>query len=473
LSSDPSHTATDVGRAHTQPATEASTSGPLRVAGKMLAHFRLERPLGRGGMGEVWLASDTALDRPVAVKLLGRDFADAPALRERFYREARAQARIHHPNVGHLYFIGEDGEQLFFAMEYIDGESLQARLDRAGKLPLAEALEMCRQAALGLREAHRLGFTHRDVKPSNLMLDRHGVVKLVDFGIVKNAAEEGDLRLTAASAAVIGTPHYMAPEQARTGEVDHRSDIYALGATLHHLVAGKPPFEGTTALQLVSKHLTEPRPTLPSATRGRDTGADELLDRMMAKEPADRFQNYDELIGAIEQASPASARRAGFWVRAFAAGMDLMFVVLVSALIALASQGLLTDPLDDLLVFGLIWTYEVFTTARFGRGLGKALLELEVVTADGRRPGNRVALLRTLVQIGPFYLGMGGMSAIELISWPGRAFRVVWIVLSILLMAWPLLAGLASTLRPDRRTPWDRISHTRVRYRGSRAEVRS
>src|SRR5215470_10059092 len=184
------------------------------VVGKHFAHFRVERELGRGGMGEVYLATDLALDRPVALKLLPRDVAKDAQSRARFIREARAQAKISHPHVCHIYFIGEQDEQLFFAMEYVDGENLQQRLDRDGKLGVAEAIEICREAAEGLREAHRHGFTHRDIKPSNLLVDRNGVVKLVDFGLVKSAAvhDVGETERGAESI-IVGTPLYIAPEQ--------------------------------------------------------------------------------------------------------------------------------------------------------------------------------------------------------------------------------------------------------------------
>jgi uncharacterized RDD family membrane protein YckC len=465
--SDPGQTATEIGR--TVPAKPGAGRGgdPSASAGRRLAHFRLERLLGKGGMGEVWLAQDLALDRPVAVKLLVRDVSDDPGLRERFFREARAQARVHHPNVGHIYYIGEDDGQLFFAMEYIEGESLQDRIGRAGPLSVAEALACCREAALGLREACRMGFTHRDVKPSNLMLDKHGHVKLVDFGIVKRDREGGDVALTADTGGVVGTPLYMAPEQAKSGEVDHRSDIYALGATLHHLLAGKPPFQGATALQLVSKHLTEPRPHLPAATRGRDRGVDDLIDRMMAKEPAERFQDYDDLIAAVDQISPAASKPAGVWVRGFAAFVDFLLVIIASALLALASSALvgLPEPVDDLLLFAIVAVYGIGATGRWGRTAGKALLELEVVP-EGRvgRPGWRRAALRFLAQVGPFFLGVGVVHVRDLVDEEGVT-GLILVFAGIGLMVTPLLLGALAVLRADRRTLWDRVAGSRVRYR--------
>ena len=300
----PDRTATDAGR-NRPPEPEGDD-----LTGARLAHFRVDRLLGKGGMGAVYLATDLALDRPVALKFLPREIARDPALKERFYREARAQARIAHPNVCHIYFIGEQDEQLFFAMEYIDGESLQDRLDREGSLEPAAAVEYCRMAALGLREAHRHGFTHRDIKPSNVMIDRHGTVKVVDFGIVKKAPEDGDSAITSEGGGLIGTPLYMAPEQAKGEAVDLRADMYALGATLHHLISGQPPFRGDTPLSVVSRHLGEPRPRLDmrGGRRRARAALDELCDRMMAKRPGDRFASYDDLLDAFERVSPDRAR---------------------------------------------------------------------------------------------------------------------------------------------------------------------
>ena len=460
-------TAADAPRART-----AVADGGMRP-GKRLAHFQLERPLGRGGMGEVWLSQDLALDRPVAVKVLARDVADAPSSRERFYREARAQARVLHANVGHLYYIGEDDGQLFFAMEYIEGESLQARLERLGKLPVAEALEVCRQAALGLREAQRHGFTHRDVKPSNLMIDRHGRVALLDFGIVKEHLEIGErgrhaMELTHKTS-VIGTPLYMAPEQARGGTVDFRADIYSLGATLHHMLSGKPPFDGTTALELVSQHLTEARPPLASGRR-REQTLEHLVDRMMAKKPADRFDSYDDLIEALEQASPEARRPAGVFVRAFAGVLDFVALLAVAGLAASTLDPWVSDPLGNVIMGAGALLYEVAMLARFGRTLGRMALEIEVAPeARAGRVTWRQALLRFVIKLGPLYVGSGGISLLEQQGDVTSVVEIATFVVLIVLIVLPVLALLATVLRPDRRALWDRAAGTRVCYarRGS------
>ena len=316
-------TATFAAGAATVPA-----AGDELPEGLRLGHFRIERKLGAGGMGEVYLATDLALDRPVAIKVLPAGTTSGAA-RERLIREARAQARIQHPNVAHIYFIGEDHGRLYFAMEYVAGKTLAERA-AAGPLAVEDALEVIRSAALGLREAQRSGFTHRDVKPSNLMADAHGVVKVLDFGLVA-AAPTGPTGDTAASGPVAqtsfaGTPLYMAPEQARGEPIDLRADIYALGATLYHLVSGQPPFVAETVDELVSMHATAARPHVPRKGHARTAIAaiDQLFARMMAPDPDDRFASYDELLRELELASTQHTRPAGVTVRSIATGIDFL-----------------------------------------------------------------------------------------------------------------------------------------------------
>ncbi|TMQ06095.1 MAG: serine/threonine protein kinase, partial [Deltaproteobacteria bacterium] len=247
-------------RTATSPRVAADEAAGL-VSGQQLGHFRIERALGAGGMGEVYLGTDLALDRPVAIKVLPAAVARDPVRRDRMVREARAQARVNHPNIGHIYFIGEESGRLYFAMEYVAGRTVADRLTD-GPLAAEDALAIIRSAALGLREAHKSGITHRDIKPSNLMIDGHGMVKVLDFGLAAGTPGVlGDGPVAQTSLA--GTPLYMAPEQARGEPVDFRADIYALGATLFHLVSGKPPFEADTLDGLLSKHASAERPTLP------------------------------------------------------------------------------------------------------------------------------------------------------------------------------------------------------------------
>src|SRR5690242_6684777 len=287
------------------------------------------------------------------MKVLPAQLARDPVRRDRMIREARSQARVSHPNVGHIYFIGEELGRLYFAMEFVAGETVADRIAR-GPLNPEDALAIVRSAALGLREAQRSGITHRDVKPSNLMIDGHGMVKVLDFGLA--AGGPGALGAgPVAQTSLAGTPLYMAPEQARGEPIDLRADIYALGATLYHLVSGRPPFQAETVEELVTLHRTAARPALPRRGRSRVqiTAIEALIAKMMAPDPDDRFQSYDELLRAIELASAAHTRPAGFWVRSIATGLDLAILMTPVVLVTLLILWISSSTLNDVQLNGL------------------------------------------------------------------------------------------------------------------------
>jgi uncharacterized RDD family membrane protein YckC len=451
--------------------------GPGLLAGQQLGHFRIDKPLGAGGMGEVYLATDLALDRPVAIKVLPAALARDPVRRDRLIREARSQARISHPNVGHIYFIGEEmgGEsgRLYFAMEFVAGETVAEKVAR-GPVSIEDALAIIRSAALGLREAQRSGITHRDIKPSNLMIDSHGMVKVLDFGLA--AGEPGSIGTgPVAQTSLAGTPLYMAPEQARGEPVDFHADIYALGATLFHLVSGRPPFEADTLDALLSKHASAERPQLPrraGTPRTTIAAIDALIARMMAPSPADRFASYDELIRAIELSSVDHMRPAGFWVRSMAALVDLLAILAVAGalfgLVVLALQGRGHGNVDlNALIFLAYLLGTTTLVARTGRTAGKWLFELEVVdTATGQRPSLRRAVIRAVV---PIALPLAG----ALVNWglglAGHKRSGVAEMISLLSSCAPPLALLWASLRSHGKlTIWDRLSGTMVRYRTRR-----
>jgi serine/threonine-protein kinase len=443
---------------------------PGLVSGQRLGHFRIERLLGAGGMGEVYLATDLALERPVAIKVLPDGSGRDAARRDRLVREARAQARITHPNVGHIYFIGEEAGRLYFAMEYVAGETLAARV-AAGPLTVDDALTIIRSAALGLREAQRNGITHRDIKPSNLMIDAHGMVKVLDFGLAAGAP--GALGAgPVAQTSLAGTPLYMAPEQARSEPVDFRADIYALGATLFHLVAGRPPFEADTVEALLSKHSSAQRPVLPRRSgqpRTTIQALDALCGRMMAPAAADRFASYDELIRAIELASVEHMRPAGLWVRVMAALVDLILVSVVTFAVRLPIV-LLLDSHDfeaDLYIMLAYALYRSVFVARSGRTLGLWLFELEVVgTETGGKPALRQAVIRVLVPAGVVAIATVPDRVLGLYDYKlDTIAQIVVIAIACL----PPLALLWASLRSvGKQTIWDKLSHTMVRYRTRR-----
>jgi hypothetical protein len=464
----------DPGRTATEPRAQAPAApAPGLVAGQQLGHFRIERPLGAGGMGEVYLATDLALERPVAIKVLPAAVARDPVRRDRMVREARAQARIAHPNVGHIYFIGEEAGHLYFAMEYVAGETLAARI-AGGPLTVEDALAIIRSAALGLREAQRSGITHRDIKPSNLMIDGHGIVKVLDFGLAAGASgppgtvPEGPVAQTS----LAGTPLYMAPEQGRGEPVDFRADVYALGATLFHLIAGRPPFEADDLGTLMSKHASAERPSLPRRSgqpRTTIAAIDALCGRMMAPAPAARFASYDELIRALELASVEHMRPAGLWVRSMATFIDLVIVALMTLAVVAPVQLVLHVSFDGSGPFLVM--YLLYATAlirRNGRTFGQWLFELEVAdVATGQRPGLRRAALRVGLPIaGPladlvvsFVLGRFGYRLLPLTEG----------VFVAMMLAPPIALVWASLRSVGKQTVWDRASRTMVRYRTRRA----
>ncbi|MFQ5877745.1 MAG: protein kinase [Acidobacteriota bacterium] len=279
--------------------------------------YRVEALIGAGGMGVVYRAFDEALARPVALKTLLPALTADPGFVARFKREARSAAALNHPNITQIYTIGQEGAAPFFAMEWVDGRSLEAIVRAEGRIGPARAAEIIQQAAQGLRHAARKNLIHRDVKPSNLMLTRDGTVKITDFGLAKALRSKTQLTVTGE---VLGSPGYISPEQAQGGEVDARSDIYSLGATFYHLVTGRLPFEAPTPVAMIIKHMNEPlrspRAVNPSVPYPIAT----LIQRMMAKRPGDRFQDYDALLQELARTILAARSRSPAPTAGVAAG---------------------------------------------------------------------------------------------------------------------------------------------------------
>jgi serine/threonine-protein kinase len=273
--------------------------------------YRVIELLGTGGMGRVYRAIDEALQREVALKTLLPALAADADFVTRFTREARAAASLNHPNITQIYATGQEGPIPFFAMELIRGRSLENVTRERGPLDPMVAAGYIMQAAAGLRHAARKGLIHRDVKPSNLMLTEDGSVKVTDFGLAK--AARADSHLTA-TGEVLGSPGYISPEQAQGQPVDHRSDIYSLGATFYHLVTGRLPFQAPTAVAMILKHMNEPLRSPRAINAAIPFPVAAIVQKMMAKRPAERFQDYDALLRDLERAlsdtQPAAAREA-------------------------------------------------------------------------------------------------------------------------------------------------------------------
>src|SRR6266566_7135533 len=274
----------------------------IELQAALAGRYSLERELGRGGMGVVYLAREVRLDRPVAIKLLPPHHAGDARLRERFLREARTAAKLSHPHIIPIFAVDEVGTFVFFVMAYVAGETLTERVRRRGPLPPSEAGRVLREVAWALAYAHSQGLVHRDVKPDNIMLEEaSGRALVADFGIaglVRGAAglDGGE---------VIGTPEFMSPEQALGEQVDGRSDLYALGVVGYFVLSGKLPFEAGKAAEVLAKQVTEPAPPLASVAPGVPRRIAQAIDRCLSKDRDDRPEGTsvlaDQLSRALEQ----------------------------------------------------------------------------------------------------------------------------------------------------------------------------
>jgi eukaryotic-like serine/threonine-protein kinase len=280
---------------------EIPRMGAVTVGGR----YRIERPLGHGGMATVYLGHDTELERPVAIKLLAENLAGDEEFRRRFVREAKLAARLSDPNVVSIYDAGEDDGRPYIVMEHVDGETLADLLARRGRLPPDEARELAAQAASGLAHAHAAGLVHRDVKPQNLILRRDGTVKIADFGIARAAAETTSLTM---AGTVLGTAAYLAPEQALGEKVTAAADVYSLGAVLYELLTGRPPFQFESLADLADQQqrmeITPVRELAPDVPPELEDVVMRCLARNPAYRPASAGEPARLLSGGEEPTQP-------------------------------------------------------------------------------------------------------------------------------------------------------------------------
>lgn len=275
------------------PTGDSQPSGLRWVSGKSnYGPYRVEGLIGRGGMGQVFKGIDPLLDRPVAIKVLSKQLSDSVQFVERFRREARLLASIDHPGIATIYTFGDSEDEHFFAMQWCAGGSMSEMLQEVKTIDVPIAVDYILQCAKALAAAAKKGIVHRDIKPSNLMFDEEGRIKLVDFGLA--FSEKGFTHLTAVSE-IVGTPTYMAPEQSKSQSVDFRSDIYALGITLYQMLYGKTPFSGSSAIDMVIKHSTEPFPPYDNFDGAIPRDLYAIIERMTQKDPSMRYQGYDAL----------------------------------------------------------------------------------------------------------------------------------------------------------------------------------
>jgi len=269
--------------------------------------YKLEAKLGSGGMSTVYLARDTTLDRQVAVKVLHREMSEQEDQLQRFRQEARAVAKLSHPNVVAVIDAGEDGGHPYIVFEYVEGETLKQRINRVGALDAQEALAYAIEVARGLTVAHARNMVHRDIKPQNVLIDSEGRAKLTDFGISRQLEQDG----MTATGRVLGTTDYVAPEQAMGHAVDQRSDIYSLGVVLYEMLAGQVPFTADSQVGVAMKHVNEELPDVQQRRPELSAAAAMVVERATAKDPAERYQQVGEMIDDLSTALEVEAARAG------------------------------------------------------------------------------------------------------------------------------------------------------------------
>lgn len=264
-----------------------------QLAGTTLGNYEIESLLGKGGMGVVYKARQISLNRSVAIKILPPALGSDPSFVKRFEREAHAVARLNHQNIVHIYDIGEAEGLHFFSMEYVEGQALDKYVKEKGRLDIDEAIQIVSQAALAIQHAHENGITHRDIKPSNMMVDNRGGVKVMDFGLARTADDASRLTQTGI---IVGTLHYMSPEQCRGDDLDLRTDIYSLGVALYEMLTGKSPFKASNEAALIHKIVYEAPPDVLSQNPDIPPELGAVVARAMAKNRDDRYGSVSEFL---------------------------------------------------------------------------------------------------------------------------------------------------------------------------------
>jgi serine/threonine-protein kinase len=320
----------------------------------LAGRYEIETPIGRGGMGAVYLARELRLDRAVAIKVLPPDLAIDDRYRQRFLREARTVAALMHPNIVPIHAVDEAAEWVYFVMGYVAGETLAQRVARSGPLSPGDGARLLREIGEALAYAHACGVVHRDVKPDNILLDTAtGRALLSDFGI---AHVSGDGRPAAPRGPVLGTAAFMSPEQARGEPVDARSDLYSLGVVGFYALSGRLPFNAVTETALLALHIAEPAPPLAVAASGVPPRLAQVVDRCLEKDPWARFVDAGALVRAVSEAMeppPAPLAVRAFLVRgAYLAGPARLHAALTGLVLVPAAVATWLDALDPALRAG-------------------------------------------------------------------------------------------------------------------------
>ena len=408
----------------TQPATcpagavmvsgaEAKSRG-LPQPGEQFGHYTIVRALGAGGMGAVYEAEDLESGRLVALKVLSHRL-DSPEARERFFREGRLAASINHPNSVYIFGTEEVGGTPVITMELVPGGTLQDRVRARGPLPVGETVDAVLQIVEGLDAAQRVGILHRDVKPSNCYVGEDGAVKVGDFGLSISTAVRTEPALTA-TGAFLGTPAFCSPEQLRGDELNARSDMYSVGATLFYLLTGRTPFEAKNMVQLLATVLEQVPPSPRQFRPEIPKGLAKVVLRCLEKQSGERFKSYADLAEALAPYSSAAPTPATLGLRFLAGAVDMTLLCGLAVAINISAFGSVMAFMDQAMqlspkmlacVFGFaglaVLYYAVFE-GLWGAAAGKALCRLRVVGSDRNPPGFARACLRALVYVWPPFL---------------------------------------------------------------------
>src|SRR5438552_5780959 len=393
---------------------ESLVNKQTELVGQMLGQYRVLEQLGAGGMGEVYLAQDTRLGRKVALKMLPADLTAEDERVRRFQQEARAASALNHPNIITIYEIAEMDSRRFMATEFIDGETLFERL-KAGLMTLNDAVDVAVQVTSALCAAHQAGIVHRDIKPGNIMLRTDGIVKVLDFGLAmlterKDDGVEATTLVKTRQGTVMGTPHYMSPEQARGQKMDARTDIFSLGVVLYEMLTGRVPFAGQTMTDVLASILMLEPPSLSQSAPEAPEDLQRIVHSALRKDKEERYQTSAELLidlKALKQELEFETRRGGYSSRGSHGGAAVLANARPETRYArsggvnIAYQVIGDGPIDLVYVPGWVtnidYSWEEPSLARYYRGLA-SFSRLILFDKRGTGLSDQTAQLPTLEQ---------------------------------------------------------------------------
>jgi len=382
----------------------------MDVLNQRVKHYKILEPIGKGGMGEVYLAKDTILDRKVALKFLSAERQQDPTARQKLLKEARAAAALDHPFICKVYETGEVQGEGFIAMEYIEGQDLKEKLEKE-PLPLRESLRITLEIAEALEEAHKRGILHRDLKPANIMITPQNHVKVMDFGLAKRfLAGEETIAQTITKATeteqgtLMGTLAYMSPEQARGEGIDARSDIFSLGIILQEMIAGSHPFYKASAIETLSSILRDPPPQTQLRPKSINPILAPILQKALAKKPEHRYQNMSEFIDAVRNLQKEITGEGRFPLRPWQIGVAAALVIgiLLTGILLLTRRPPVSQEAGETETISvLVSNFQNQTGDAIFDGILEKALDISLADASFIRIHNRQDALKLAAELDP------------------------------------------------------------------------